>query len=416
MKNAKLLLLQKFGEIIIDGLLVLSAFLLSYFLRIGQWHSSDFPFWPYFSLVLTVTPLFIFLLAWSGLYSLREKNSGELFRIVSLSSLSGVTLFVLIFFFQREFFFSRLIVLFVFIFSTFFLFLFHFFLLQYRSHQHKKGINTLRTLIIGNGRAAESVIERIVAKGTRFQPVGILAPYGGGKKEVNGIPVLGKLDALERVVEEENIDALFQTEAGEQTINLLLFSEGKFLEFHMCPAIFGAFRNTLVSEKIAGLPFLGQSLSPLFGWGQVGKRLTDILVSGVVLIVCSPFFLFKKINGKEMATGPKRNVFNKYEFQNAHGFFKFMPEFINVLYGEMSLVGPRPRSDSERENLKLHERRRLTVKPGIFGLWQIERLHGAPDDIQKAIELDTKYIFNWSYMGDILILVKSVVLLFSSKK
>jgi lipopolysaccharide/colanic/teichoic acid biosynthesis glycosyltransferase len=269
----------------------------------------------------------------------------------------------------------------------------------------------VRSLIIGNGKAAESIIHTFKNTGSRFQPIAILSPYGGGKEEILSVPVLGKLNALESVVNENNIDAIFQTEAGEQTINLLLFSEGKFLEFHICPEIFGAFRNTLISEKIAGMPFLGQNISPLFGWGQVIKRTTDIGVSALFLLLFFPIFLFKKIQTKKMATGPDSETFQKYEFSQKNGFFTYLPECINVFRGEMSLVGPRPRSPQEREVLKLHERRRLAVKPGIFGLWQLERLYGKNDNIKKAIELDTKYILYWSYWKDIKILFKSIFLI-----
>jgi lipopolysaccharide/colanic/teichoic acid biosynthesis glycosyltransferase len=415
MKNARTLLLQKFSEIVIDGFLVILAFIAAYIIRIGQLYSTDFPFWPYLQLALWVTPVFLLILAWSGLYSLREKTNGELFRMISLSALSGTTLFVLIFFFQREFFFSRLIVLLVFLFATLYLFSFHYILSLYTSHKHKKGKGVLKTLFIGNGKATKEIIKGFQNSGTRYFPVGILAPYGGGGKEIFGVPVLGKLDALESAVKENNIDALFQTEAGEQTINLLLFAEGKFLEFHICPAVFGAFRNTLVSEKIAGLPFLGQSISPLFGWGQVAKRATDIFLSSLGILLLSPLFLAKKIRKKEFASGPKNNVFHKFEFAHSNGFGKYLPELMNVFVGQMSLVGPRPRSAKERDDLKLHERRRLVVKPGIFGPWQLHRLKTSEEDQQKAIEMDVKYIFEWNYWNDIRIIFKCLLFLLQRK-
>jgi len=162
MKNARALLLQKFGEIIVDGILIILSFIAAYGLRIGQFYSTDFPFWPYFRLAMMIAPVFLFLLSWSGLYSLREKGFGELFRMISFSSLSGTTLFVLIFFFQREFFFSRLIVFLVFLLSATFLLSFHFLLTKYTSYQHQKGKRVLKTLIIGNGKAAETIPRRIL--------------------------------------------------------------------------------------------------------------------------------------------------------------------------------------------------------------------------------------------------------------
>lgn len=410
MKNAKPLLLGKIVEIIVDAFLVLLAFADAYWVRIGQFYSTDFPFWNYFSLALLITPAFLFLLAWSNLYALKIYSTRQLLRITSFASLSGTMLFVLIFFFQREFFFSRLIVLLVFLFATLFLFSFHFGLQKLQASRHKHGKNILRTLIIGNGRVAEQVIYELKSSGNRLFPVAALAPYGG-KKEVAGIPVLGKLDALESIIEEQNIEAIIQTEAGEQLINLLLFSEGHFLEYTIHPALFGAFRNSLLPQNIGKIPVLSNKISPLFGWGQVAKYASDTAISFVIVILFSPLFLTKKLKKKEMATGPKEDIFQKYEFEKSSGLTKYLPEFINVLKGEMSLVGPRPRSHKERENLKLHERRRLLVKPGIFGPWQLERLKNTEEDTKRAIEMDTKYIFNWSYGNDISILGKSIVYL-----
>lgn len=413
MKNARPLLVQKFWEIIIDALLILFAFWGAYVVRIGQLQSTDFPFQPYFQLALFTLPFFLLVLAWSGLYELREKTSGELLRITSISALSGAMLFVLFFFFKREFFFSRAIVLLVWVFSTILIFGFHFWLQQRESARHRAGKDTLKTLIIGNGRVAASIIHNFKEKGSRFQPVAILAPYGGGTKEIDGVPVLGKLDALEKVTGEKNIDAIIQTEAPEQSLNLLNFSEGKFLEFLIAPQIFGCFSHRVSAAKVSGMPFIRFEISPLFGWGQVWKRMIDIFVSALIILFLSPLFLLKKRKKELSATGPKDQVFEKYSFANASGIFEHVPEFLNVFRGEMSLVGPRPRSPEERDSLKLHERRRLVVKPGILGLWQLHRLKTGSEDMQKEIELDTKYIFYWSVWKDVVILWESVVGIFS---
>lgn len=418
MKNAKPLLVQKIIEIFIDALLIVAAFCAAYFFRIGQFYSTDFPFLPYITLAIIITPTFLFFLAWSGLYQLREISKKELFRIISFSSLAGSMLFVLVFFFQREFFFSRMIVLFLFFFSTFFLFVFHIFSQYLEKRRYKKGKNILRTLIIGNGKAATEMIFRMQKDGNRLQPVAILSPYGGGKKSILNIPVVGKLNALEKTVKEKNIGAIVQTEGGEQVLNLFLFAEGNFLEFYLSPSIFGAFRNTMEAKNIADIPVLGYSASPLFGWGQVAKRATDIILGGIIFVICIPFFAFKTITKKTMATGTRDRIFQKYEFVYGKHFVKYLPEVIHVLSGEMSLVGPRPRSPKERDELQLHERRRLLVKPGIFGLAQLKKyskntnISSQKITKDEEIELDTEYIFHWNYWGDIAILGKSIVSIF----
>ena len=83
------------------------------------------------------------------------------------------------------------------------------------------------------------------------------------------------------------------------------------------------------------------------------------------------------------------------------------PQFWNVLKGEMSLVGTRPPTLDEWEKYDLHHRVRMSIKPGITGLWQIS---GRSDitDFEEVVRLDREYIQNWSVMLDLKILLKTV--------
>lgn len=84
-----------------------------------------------------------------------------------------------------------------------------------------------------------------------------------------------------------------------------------------------------------------------------------------------------------------------------------LPQFINVLKGEMSLVGTRPPTLDEYENYELHHFKRLSVKPGITGIWQVSGRSNI-EDFEKVIELDLKYIQNWSINMDIKILFRTI--------
>ncbi|MCT4411950.1 sugar transferase [Leuconostoc falkenbergense] len=91
-----------------------------------------------------------------------------------------------------------------------------------------------------------------------------------------------------------------------------------------------------------------------------------------------------------------------------------LPQFWNVLKGEMSLVGPRPALREEVEGYSKRAMLRLNVKPGITGLWQVSGRSNV--DFDTMIDLDLKYITNRSLWGDIMILCKTVLLIFSSEK
>ncbi|QQS58952.1 sugar transferase [Candidatus Peregrinibacteria bacterium] len=413
MKNARPLLLRKIGEMAVDSIIIPIAFVVSYFLRVGSYFSTDFPFSPYIVLSLIITPAFLFFFAWSGLYALEEKRPLELLRAISVSCLAGSMLFVLIFFFKREIFFSRLILLFIWGISTTFVFGFHLGIQQIWARQYERGKNVLRTLLVGNGKTAMMLTQELQKKRSRFQPIAALAPYGGGEKILSkNVPVLGKLDALERVCKEQKIDAIIQTEAPEQTPNLLLFAEGKYLEFLLAPSVIGAFRTRFHLEHTGEYPVIRFGLSPLFGWGQVAKRGLDLLISFFVLLIFFPWLLFCKKTKIICATGPSTDVFEKLAFLHTKNrYFFHLPEFWNVFCGQMSLVGPRPRTEDERENMPLFERRRLVIKPGIFGPSQLCLLEKKQCDARHSTEIDTAYILHWSFRKDIALLAKSFFLL-----
>lgn len=84
-----------------------------------------------------------------------------------------------------------------------------------------------------------------------------------------------------------------------------------------------------------------------------------------------------------------------------------LPQFWNVLKGEMSLVGTRPPTLDEWEKYQLHHRKRMAIKPGITGMWQVSGRSNIKD-FEEVVRLDTEYIENWSFGLDLRILVKTV--------
>ena len=90
------------------------------------------------------------------------------------------------------------------------------------------------------------------------------------------------------------------------------------------------------------------------------------------------------------------------------------PQFWNVLKGDMSLVGTRPPTVDEWEKYELHHRKRLAIKPGITGLWQVS---GRSEiiDFEEVVRLDTQYIREWDLGMDIRILLKTIHVVFDKK-
>ena len=90
------------------------------------------------------------------------------------------------------------------------------------------------------------------------------------------------------------------------------------------------------------------------------------------------------------------------------------PQFINVLKGEMSLVGTRPPTVDEWEKYELHHRARLATKPGITGMWQVSG-RSKITDFEEVVKLDTDYINQWSIGLDLKILLKTITVVFKKE-
>ena len=195
---------------------------------------------------------------------------------------------------------------------------------------------------------------------------------------------------------------------------------------------------------------------PLFSYARLGKRILDIIVSSIVLIFFAPVFILVAIAIKLTSPGP---VFFKHKRQGLHGrefsclkfrtmivgadqiqeklrrinqvdgpqfmmdddprvtvvgkfmretFIDELPQFINIFLGQMSVAGPRP--SPQRENMFCPSWRyaRLSVRPGVTGLWQVCRTRLAGRDFQEWIYYDTKYVKNISLSLDLKIFFKTV--------
>ncbi len=90
-----------------------------------------------------------------------------------------------------------------------------------------------------------------------------------------------------------------------------------------------------------------------------------------------------------------------------------LPQLFNVLLGDMSFVGPRPLPAEEIQKFKGWQRRRLSMKPGITGLWQVSGRNEI--DFQEWLKMDLAYIDNWSMWLDLKILVKTIPVVLSGK-
>lgn len=216
-----------------------------------------------------------------------------------------------------------------------------------------------------------------------------------------------------------------------------------------------------VVEEIAGYMVLSSSINIVSSWQLLVKRLMDIagglvgcIFTGIIYIFIAPIMKVKSpgpVFFSQVRMGKNGKPFKIYKFRSMYmdaeerkkelmeknnikdglmfkmdddpriikGIGHFIrktsldefPQFWNILKGDMSLVGTRPPTMDEWDKYELHHRRRLAIKPGLTGMWQVS---GRSDitDFEEVVELDTKYIAEWCLKLDIEILVKTVMVVF----
>ncbi len=239
----------------IDFILILISFILAYFLRVGFIFSTDFPFDTYASIFIPTSIAWMLFLFFQKIYSSEPISKRRLFFTIINSNLVGITIFVLIFFYKRDIFFSRLILVYVWTIANVLLIANSWLFRVAQFHIYKKGIGTKKTLIVGANKSAEEAIYNFKKNEPYYEPVAILDAYGTKKKEILGVPVLGKMNSLEEIVKEKNIEVIVQADCIEQSLNLIHFAEVNNIDYLLIPSLLGVYKNESMSQ-IGKLPVI----------------------------------------------------------------------------------------------------------------------------------------------------------------
>jgi exopolysaccharide biosynthesis polyprenyl glycosylphosphotransferase len=268
--------------------------------------------------------------------------------------------------------------------------------------------------------------------------------------------MLGKIEDLARIARAEFVDEIFITIPSERELVKRIAVEARKhrLDVKVLPDLYDGLGWHVPIRQIGDFPVMDLHWQPIAGLGLFVKRIFDIVVASFSLIICSPVLAVLAVWIKLDSRGPvfyrsrrmgkKGCAFTCYKLRtmldNADEmkdslrhrnerqgpFFKIkddpritrlgrflrkysldeLPQLWNVIEGDISLVGPRPPSVDDFKQYSLEHLRRLDVKPGITGLWQVEaRLNPSFDANMK---LDLEYIENWSFWLDLKILAKTI--------
>jgi len=332
-------------------------------------------------------------------------------------------------------------------------------------HVRRRGFNYRTLLVVGINPRAEEVAG-IIRDHPHWglQVLGFIAPNGSHPEQVAGLPVLGHADDLPRILQDEVVDevifVLSRRQLEEFEESFLLCAE---LGIRARVALyFPHMKARVVLEELEGIPLLTFTNTPVAPFPMFVKRLVDMLVSVVGLIVFAAPLVLIALTIKLSSRGPvlfrqqrcglNGRRFTLYKFRTmyvgaedhldevAHlnqvngPAFKArrdpritpagkvlrrlsideLPQLVNVFRGDMSLVGPRPPIPEEVAQYERWQRRRLSMKPGITGLWQVSG-RADLDDFNSWIKLDLAYIDQWSLWLDVKILLKTIPAVLSTQ-
>ena len=333
---------------------------------------------------------------------------------------------------------------------------------QWLGAQRRNGQYTARVLLVGSKITVQHIARELARHPEEgYLVVGACIPAGiiGGHLPGTQIPICGNIASVEQALEQTDADTVTITSSDEltpQAIRELSWGlEAGRQHLIVAPSLTDIGGPRIHTRPVAGLPLIHVEMPRYEGRKLFAKRAFDIFGSAVLLLLLSPVLLVIAIVVRLTSAGAvfyqqervglNGGHFNMLKFRSmkvnadeeladlllAQGrtdrpLFKVrndpritsvgrilrkysldeFPQLVNVLRGDMSLVGPRPQRDGEVALYDAHARRRLLLKPGMSGLWQVSgRSTLAWDD---AIRLDLYYVENWSVTGDIVILWRTL--------
>ncbi len=453
-----------------DGLTTLASFILAYF--VWNWfrrHTGISRFihftWDDSWKVIGLSIIWIIIFSQQQAYSYQRFTSlKKEFEIVVKTTIFGVFIFFAAFFlFRLEYIPRSYIVIFAFI-NLLSLFTEKLILFYVANVLRKKGKNRKKIIVVGSGNRAKNFIE-IVEKnlGWGLDVIGLISEVKSkARMDFFGHRVLGSYKDIEKILHQEALDEVMicvSTKRYDQINDILECCEREGVQVRLNSDFFGKIAKRVRIDHIYGLPIISFVTTPDNEWALYAKRLIDILISGLLLILLSPLFFIIAILIKITSKGPifyewnviglNKKPFKSWKFRtmipNADemksdlriynimkgpvfklkydpritkiGIFlrKYsldeLPQLWSVLKGDMSLVGPRPAGPDELERYESWHRRKLSIKPGITCLWQISGRNKI-EDFDEWVRLDFEYIENWSLPLDLKILIRTIPAVF----
>lgn len=455
----------------LDFLMITLAGISAYSIRYAEFMQGlrpvifNLPFSEYLKIVLLFSFLWVIIFAFAGLYAIKgaRRLINEIYKVI-LACSTGLILIVILIFIRRELFDSRFIVLAAWILAIIYISIARILVRLVQRALFKSGVGVHKVILVGNSKTTDNLISEFSSnKNSGYEVIKRLRDFN-----------LETAQELAEYLKIKEADELIQSDPNlskAETLRLYDFADEYNLTFKYAADLLGAkVLKTEVSE-IAGVPIVEVKKTPLDGWGRIVKRIFDLAVSFLLVIILSPIMLLaaiaikidscgsvffsRKDDGSPLyRVGQGGRLFRYFKFRSmlpntdsmryneladkntrsdgpmvkikddprVTRVGKFirrfsideLSELFFVLTGEMSLVGPRPHLPEEVAKYEHHHKKVLTIKPGITGLAQIS---GRSDlTFEDEVKLDIYYIENWTLALDLAILLRTPIAVLKARK
>ena len=330
-------------------------------------------------------------------------------------------------------------------------------------------INLIPTLVVGRGPEASLCIREMRERpALGYRVIGVVETEPGQTLNYEDVPIVGALESLPEVIRDSganeviiadpkvNGDALFEV--------MMRCGRRRGVEFRIAPSLFNCLPRKTEIDQIGVLPMIRLFREPLSSSARILKRTFDLIFATLAITLLAPLWLliallikldsrgrvfytqervgmdgrlFLLYKFRTMTAGADPELHREYQRAFIAGraeanlgnenkpTYKLLadpritrigkllrrtsldevPQLLNVLAGDMSLVGPRPPIPYEVEAYELWHRKRLDMKPGLTGLWQVSGRNRLP--FEEMVRLDLFYIENWSLLLDLEIILRT---------
>ncbi|MBU1136745.1 sugar transferase [Patescibacteria group bacterium] len=445
----------------LDFIMLFLAGIAAYFLRtnplVSQYRPVLFhlnlPFSRYLALIITISVFMLFVFALVGLYRIRLQRIllDDFFKIV-IGVSAGIIGLVFYSFVRLELFDSRFLIVIGWAIAITFVSFGRFVVHRWQRHlMRKHNFGLRRALVIGTDGVSQKIVNYI-----KSQPI-------LGYQLATNLDKLD-LDAIRKKVKNLGVEEIILADSDwpkEKILELINFCDDYHLTFKFVPNLFQTLTVNTSVETLGDVPIIELRRTALNGWGRIIKRVVDFIGALIGLIVLSPFFalvaVFIKWDSRGQVLVQLKRVSQGKEFQ----LYKFrsmidgaeklkpglqeknerkdgplfkikndprvtkvgrvlrkyrldeFPQLINVLKGEMSLIGPRPHQPDEIAWYQKHHKKVLAIKSGMTGFAQISGSSDLP--FEEEIKLDTYYVENWSLIMDLKIFLRTWLVLLKDR-